>query len=213
MAQPLRLARVHQIVSRSSLSYPKRPTSVSRSHLFYATSTIRPCRTFQTGSAPGPVPAGFEYKIAVAFSGKTNVFDRNKHFYLFDSETGLGGYGEADLAKRGRKIPSGQDSFFVAPVGDYQAHGYEMRNVAFGVADGVGGYKDSGIDSANFAHGICKYMSEAAGESEGAVKPLDVLQEGYHRVCADKNIEGGGSTACVAVAGPKGALDVAKSVI
>ena len=173
-------------------------------------SPIGTTRGFQTvGSSHAP--QGFEYKIAAAFSGKKNVFDQQKHHYLFDAETDLGSYGDADLGKRGRKIPSGQDSFFVGPVGDYST-----RTVAFAVADGVGGYKDSGIDSADFAHGICKYMKVAASEHRAqdstTSKPLKVLQDGYDKVCSDADIEGGGSTACVAVAHRSGTLDVAKSV-
>lgn len=168
----------------------------------------RPSRSFHSTS-PSSAPPGFEYKIAAAFSGKGNVFDRNKHFYLFDAETGQGGYGEADLAKRGRKIPSGQDSFFIGPVGDYAT-----GSVAFAVADGVGGYKDSGIDSADFAHGLCRYMREVAGEKEAEmeknVKALRLLQDGYDRLCSDPKIQGGGSTACVAVATAGGTMDVAK---
>lgn len=140
------------------------------------------------------------------------MFEQNKHYYLFDSETGFGAYGDADLTKRGRKIPSGQDSFFVGPVGNYGE-----KTVAFAVADGVGGYKDSGIDSADFAHGICRYMKESAARHEtqgtSAIKPLEILQDGYSNVCSDKNIEGGGSTACVAVVDPSGVLDVAKLVL
>ncbi|KAL9055506.1 MAG: hypothetical protein Q9162_003503 [Coniocarpon cinnabarinum] len=153
-------------------------------------------------------PSGFDYKIAAAFSGKANVFDHNKHHFLFDSETGHGSYGEAALAKRGRKIPSGQDSFFAGPIGDYEA-----RSVAFAVADGVGGYKDSGIDSADFAHGICRYMKEAAStrkaEKKTKTKAVELLQEGYDQLCSDPQIKGGGSTACIGVAKSDGSLDVA----
>ena len=160
-------------------------------------------------SGVNAAPSGFKYKVAAAFSGKKNLFDGEKHYYLFDAETGHGGYGEADLAKRGRKIPSGQDSFFVGVVGDYT-----NGSVTFAVADGVGGYKDSGIDSADFAHGICKYMREAAaahvGREAPPVKPSQLLQDAYEKVCGDPNIVGGGSTACVGVANAEGGLEVAK---
>ena len=178
--------------------------------LFYSIQHTRGSRKFQSSAAP-TASGGFQYEVAAAFSGKTNFFDRHKHYYLFDADTGHGSYGDPDLAKGNRKIPSGQDSFFVAPVGDYSEGG-----VAFAIADGVGGYKDSGIDSADFAHGICRYMKDVAveqeGDANGHVTPLHLLQGGYERVCADPKIQGGGSTACVGVASTEGNLDVAKSV-
>ena len=204
----------HRILKlQSSLTCPQTtfPAHLNRITYFPRSSTtLNGVRQLHSTTSGAP-PSAFEYKAAVAFSGKSNVFDKKKHYYLFDAETGLGAYGEAELAKRGRKIPSGQDSFFIGPVGDY-----ENRSVAFAVADGVGGYKDSGIDSADFAHGICRYMKESAAAHEDTahapMKPLAVLQAGYDKLCRDKSIQGGGSTACVAVADASGSLDVAKSV-
>ena len=204
MLQSAHLLRSHFGFISTGVRYQNCSTIPLRKH--------RCLHTAGGGATSSSSPGAFEYKIAVAFSGKANVFDRNKHHFLFDAETGIGAYGEADLAKRGRKIPSGQDSFFVGPVGNY-----DRKHVAFAVADGVGGYKDSGIDSADFAHGLCRYMRESAANHDPAAplpaKPLKVLQEGYDKVCADEKIEGGGSTACVAVANSQGALDVAKCVL
>jgi len=110
------------------------------------------------------------------------------------------------------KLPSGQDSFFISQVGSSGA-------AAFGVADGVGGYMDHGIDSAAFAHGMCNYMAKSAADypygngdklATGHLRPQDLLQIGYDQVCKDKSIRGGGSTACIGVAEPQGSLGVAK---
>ena len=104
---------------------------------------------------------------------------------------------------------SGQDAFFISGIGS-------STNVAFGVADGVGGWSESGIDSAHFSHGLCKYMTEVAcGVEQGAEKKLKaggLLQKGYDAVVADKSIPGGGSTACIAIGSNDGALQVAKYV-
>lgn len=167
-------------------------------------------RYLQT-SAKESIGAGFSYKITAAFTGKTNIFDRKTNFYTFDSDTGEGQYADPALAQKGRKIPSGQDSFFVGSIGDSSA-------AAFGVADGVGGYQQEGIDSAIFAHGICRHMKTVAGEfgSDKSAKrrldPQQLLSDGHDRVCQDKAVEGGASTACVAVAEPDGVLNVAKYV-
>lgn len=151
----------------------------------------------------------FTYKIAAAFSGKSNVFDGTKHHFAFDSSTGVGAYIDPTITSRGRKLPSGQDSFFISSVGDSSA-------AAFAVADGVGGYKDHGVDSADFAHGLTRYMRETAEACSGdqsSNERLDALQllwQGYSKLCSDRSIKGGGSTACVAIANPDGALNVAK---
>ena len=115
------------------------------------------------------------------------------------------------VGKAGR-ISSGQDSFFVSSVG-------RSQSVAFGVADGVGGYQDQGIDSADFAHGLCSNMGKVAnnfstgkGSESEKLSPLQLLKSGYSKVCSDKTIVGGGSTACLAVANPDGGLEVAKYV-
>ena len=86
--------------------------------------------------------------------------------------------------------------------------------MAFGVADGVGGWSDSGIDSAHFSHGLCQRMARLirAGpdsKTEG-ISPRTLLQKAYNGITKDGKIVGGGSTACIAVAGKDGALRVAK---
>ena len=108
-------------------------------------------------------------------------------------------------------MPSGQDAFLVSVVGKTTA-------AAFGVADGVGGWIDQGIDSADFSHGLCNYMAQAAfnfpndfkSAGKSLLQPLDLLQTGYKMVCSDRHIVGGGSTACIAVAEPDGTMSVAK---
>ena len=86
--------------------------------------------------------------------------------------------------------------------------------MAFGVADGVGGWSDSGIDSAHFSHGLCQRMIETAESLNMSSEPLlgaqKLLQSGYDAVVADETIPGGGSTACVAIGRDDGNLEVAK---
>ena len=87
-------------------------------------------------------------------------------------------------------------------------------NVAFGVADGVGGWADQGIDSANFSHGLCLGMAKAAEElhstAKNDVRPEAILSNAYEEIVREGNIQGGGSTACVATADEEGNLTVAK---
>lgn len=101
---------------------------------------------------------------------------------------------------------SGHDAFFVSRVND-------SGSVAFGIADGVGGWVDSGVDPADFSHGLCDYMAAAAYEyNPGQDQPLTarkLMERGYDDICNDRSLRAGGSTACVAVAAPDGTLDVA----
>lgn len=138
--------------------------------------------------------------------------------------------------QRRRSRPNtGQDAFFVAPVGgsgdfssgqeakdaaDGAADEDNVRAIAFGVADGVGGWADSGVDPANFSHALCTYMAEAAmgwrGNGDGNNGALDgpppraLIQMGYDRSAMDMSIFAGGSTATVGVAHGDGRVDLAK---
>lgn len=106
-----------------------------------------------------------------------------------------------------RRARSGQDAFFFSQVGTTEA-------TAFGVADGVGGWVESGLDPADFSHGLCEYMACFArawphGSNTTLLHPKDLLQVAYDQVTEDDSIEGGGSTACLAVAEPDGNVEVA----
>ncbi|MCJ1445989.1 MAG: hypothetical protein MMC23_006494 [Stictis urceolatum] len=143
----------------------------------------------------------FTYRVAASFSGKGTRFDPKKDIFAFRNQ------GEIISGKKKKKRPnSGQDAFFVAGVG-------ESNNVAFGVADGVGGWVDSGVDPADFSHGLCENMEEIATKvdkgHEMQLRPGDLLQRSYDRVVDDKTIPAGGSTACVAVGREDGTLEVA----
>lgn len=153
-------------------------------------------------------PNRYEFRIGAAYSGKANKFVPSRHHFSFDSTTSVASTGNPGSGKAHR-IASGQDSFFVSRVGQTGA-------VAFAVTDGVGGWIDQGIDSADFSHGLCAYMAQSAqtfpeGHEEPGLglNPQELLQTGYDKCSRDRSIIGGGTTACVAVAEPNGTLRVA----
>ncbi|KAJ9646630.1 Protein phosphatase 2C 7 [Coniosporium apollinis] len=166
-------------------------------------------RTVQTSARPQSQPR-YTYHISAAYSAKgqrlnpdQNLYNYNPYMRVTKTATELAN-GKRDKRNRPQ---SGQDAFLVSNVGDTGA-------VAFGVADGVGGWTDSGIDPADFSHSLCDYMASAAGAfpegfPEGPLRPRDLLQHGFQRVVQDKSIEGGGSTACIATAEPDGRFEVA----
>ena len=91
----------------------------------------------------------------------------------------------------------------------------DSGTVALGVADGVGGWNQSGIDPADFSHSLCDYMGSASngwpeGFTAGPMRASELLQRAYDRVISDKAVIGGGSTACIATAETDGHVEVAK---
>ncbi|KAI1504341.1 protein serine/threonine phosphatase 2C [Biscogniauxia marginata] len=145
----------------------------------------------------------FTYHIAAAFTAKYKSFDVSKNVFHFNP------YNRIQTKKRpkSKRPASGQDAFFISRIGD-------TNSVAFGVADGVGGWEESGVDPADFSHSFCDYMASAAyeyrpDESADPMVALALMQRGYQDVCKDPDIHAGGSTACVAIAGEDGVLEVA----
>lgn len=145
----------------------------------------------------------FTYHTAASFAGKHNRLDPTSSVFHFNPYNRI----QPQIRRPKSKRPtSGQDAFFVARVGDTNA-------VALGIADGVGGWEESGVDPADFSHGFCDYMALAAYEHKPGTSPgltaKGLMQKGYDEICNDKSIHAGGSTACVAIAREDGKLEVA----
>lgn len=142
----------------------------------------------------------FIFGISSAFTAKGRPFNPNTNVFNFNPYNHI-------LARRKDKKTrpgSGQDAFFISRIG-------ESSNVALGVADGVGGWEDSGVDPADFSHGFCDYMAHAAYTHPAGSKigPRSLMQKGYEDICRDKSVPAGGSTACVAIATENGELSIA----
>ncbi|RWA08852.1 hypothetical protein EKO27_g6259 [Xylaria grammica] len=146
----------------------------------------------------------FTYHLAASFSAKFKKFDPLTNVFHFNP------YNRIQTEKKrpkSKRPASGQDAFFISRVGDTNA-------VAFGVADGVGGWEESGVDPADFAHSFCDYMASAAyghkpNGGEPLLAPRALMKRGYDDVTKDRSIHAGGSTATVAVASEDGKLEVA----
>ncbi|CAM1503045.1 Fc.00g078210.m01.CDS01 [Cosmosporella sp. VM-42] len=155
-------------------------------------------KSYATASNPK-----FSYHIASSFIAKDRPYDPSSHVFHFNPYNRI----QPPRNRRPSARPdSGHDAFFVSRIN-------ESGSVAFGVADGVGGWVDSGVDPADFSHGFCDYMAIAAYEHQsGSEPPLTarkLMQKGYDAICNDDSLGAGGSTACVAIAGADGQLDVA----
>ncbi|KAG6016177.1 hypothetical protein E4U43_004107 [Claviceps pusilla] len=157
-----------------------------------------------SSSTPSNSSSRFSYHIAASFIGKDRPFDPSSHVYHFNPYNRV----HAPRTRRRSSRPdSGHDAFFVSRIQD-------TGSVAFGVADGVGGWVDSGVDPADFSHGLCDHMAASAyahdaGNSSTRLTARRLMQKGYDAVCDDRSLQGGGSTACVGIAAPDGTFEVA----
>ncbi|KAI1864293.1 hypothetical protein JX265_008664 [Neoarthrinium moseri] len=183
-----------------ALFRPAAPPSSSLHHTraFSAAHADMPSQDTQ------PPPARkFTYHAAASYASKHKRLNPNSDLFHFNPYNRI----QPQIKRPKSKRPaSGQDAFFIARVGDTNA-------VALGVADGVGGWEESGVDPADFSHSFCDYMALAAYEHKPGVSPLlkarALMQKGYDDVCSDKSIPAGGSTACVAIASEDGKLEIA----
>ncbi|KAK3383731.1 phosphatase 2C-like domain-containing protein [Lasiosphaeria ovina] len=188
-------------------SSPARPAGRQLGLLGYDLESRRQSST--TRAAQTALDPKFVYNVAASYISKGIPFDPSKHVFHFNP------YNRVHPPKPGReksaRPESGQDAFFVSRVGS------NPSEVALGVADGVGGWMDSGVDPADFSHAFCDYMATAAYEcrpaGEGSAKPAlsarQLMKKGYDAVCHDPAIKAGGSTAIVGLLNDKGTLEVA----
>lgn len=169
-------------------------------------------RSFHSSSHNWKSTPQFSYHVAASYSAKGHRFNADQNVYTRDAfSPAKSEFTDLNTCKRAKnkrvRAKSGQDAFFFSQVGT-------TKSTAFGVADGVGGWVESGIDPADFSHGLCEYMACAAQiwplkSNTTSLHPQSLLQVGYEHVLEDASIVGGGSTACLAVAEPDGSVEVA----
>lgn len=159
-------------------------------------------RSFHTSPTSQSSPK-FTYGIAASFTAKDRFYNPERNIFNFNPYTHI----RARRKDKRTRPDSGHDAFFVSRIG-------ESSDVALGVADGVGGWIDSGVDPADFAHGFCEYMAHAAymyspDEGTAPYNARSLMQRGYEDICRDETVRAGGSTACVAIMKGDGNLEVA----
>lgn len=145
-------------------------------------------------------PPPFTYRLAAAASAKRSAPPRPAQFWPYSSAAGA----QAPPYVRSTKPDAGEDAFFMATVGG------DAHTVAFGVADGVGGWQDSGVDPSDFSHGLCGLMAGTAHIFEGAgLRPRELMQTAYDAVIGNPRIVAGGCTASLGVLDGEGGLEAA----
>lgn len=178
------------------------------SGLYLKTGSVKPQKLMPVLRAYSSQPTPpFTYRLAAAASSKRTeprTPQPGRDFWSYTTTR----VGAVPPYIRSTKPDSGEDAFFMATIGGSQHH------VAFGVADGVGGWQDQGIDPSDFSHGLCGIMAGSAYLHEGVeegnmLKPKDLLQTAYDAVIANPRILAGGSTASLGVLDGEGELEVA----
>lgn len=154
----------------------------------------------------------YQFHIGCSYAGKPEDPNEKLRKVPFPPDTLIGGWRDRMLAWP-KSMPfknAGEDFFFVQ----------EMRNgsgVSFGVADGVGGWVDSGVDPSLFSQSLMyhahRYSRNAwAGEPEidptmdyeereqvegWEMTPYECLDLAYGGVLREKFVQAGSSTACI----------------
>ncbi|KLJ12297.1 hypothetical protein EMPG_12640 [Blastomyces silverae] len=197
---------------RSLLSGPASSRARFRSLCAYPVTRVRSTgseRSFHSSHPSLSERRRISYRIAASASGKGQRLSPAKNVISFNPEeqAALGlQTGTTALARKMSRFDSGEDAFFVSKVND------EPNAVAFGVADGVGGWAESGVDPADFSHALCSNMAQAALDWNSKlekVRPRTLMQAGYERCIADQSIFAGGSTASIGIAHNDGRVELA----
>lgn len=174
------------------------------------TSTARssPALLRSYASSASSSPSGnFTYRIAAAASPKTappRSPKLERDFWIYASTQAS----PSPPYLRSVKRDSGEDAFFATTIGGSPHH------VAFGLADGVGGWQDQGVDPSEYSQALCGLMAGTANIHEGVadgmpLRPQPLLQTAYNAVMANPRIAAGGCTASLGVADGHGTLETA----
>jgi protein phosphatase PTC7 len=98
--------------------------------------------------------------------------------------------------KQGRK-DCGEDAFFISTSFSTQPTTTMNEKVcAIGVADGVGGYSNMGVDPSMMAWALME-QSQSALDENPTITPYEALICAYEKIRGENLVECGGSTACV----------------
>lgn len=193
MSAPLPL-----LVKRSTLSL----TSIVPRY----TTRSMPSPAQRPYSTEAPIAGSFTYRLAAASSPKRAPPRPNKHgenFWNYASTHA----NPSPPYLRSTKAESGEDAFFATTVGQSE------HDVAFGVADGVGGWQDQGVDPSEYSQALCGLMAGSAniyeGQEETPCKPQALLQQAYDAVMANPRIHAGGCTASLGVMNATGSIETA----
>ena len=103
-----------------------------------------------------------------------------------DPESDIGKW-RASLLEGG---DAGEDALMITKTADF-------ANVLLGVADGVGGWTENGIDPAHYSNALLYYATQYAKKQGTVPPPQETLEHAFQQVNDDASVEAGSSTACL----------------
>ncbi|KAM0792602.1 hypothetical protein ACM66B_005263 [Microbotryomycetes sp. NB124-2] len=110
------------------------------------------------------------------------------------------------MLERARTRRPGTDEATAGTAG-YETEGEEAETVVMAVADGVGGWTESGVDPSHFSQALMFYAHNAV--ERGLLDPRAILDHAYEDVLSEKAVVAGSSTACVLTISDTGLLRAA----
>lgn len=167
----------------------------------------------------------YTYAVSASFTAKGVAYEPSANIYNHPSPFS----GSRSFPTKRRAL-SGQDSFFISTYTPRNAappsptDACSQHTISLGITDGVGGWADSGVDPADFSHGLCRIAAHIAAEPQSEVwlpktvrtrrvqpvSPVEILHTSYHVLAHSPLVaEAGGSTACYANLHPSGSVDIA----
>ncbi|KAI0721135.1 protein serine/threonine phosphatase 2C [Cerioporus squamosus] len=196
-------------VSSAAALVKKAPRTASPTAIAQCLASKRHARTYSSSSLPRP----YRFHVGASWAGKPpDPRGPRVKSEPFPPDSPIGKWRDVTLSRpnpgAGKHI--GEDFFYIQDM-------REKSGVSLGVADGVGGWTESGIDPSLFSQALMYHAhrySKAAWPGEPEVdptqeyeereqvegwelSPLECLESAYGGVLRERNVVAGSSTACI----------------
>lgn len=162
-----------------------RPSRVRTAHAAQVTHRVPHLRSLSTAAPPA-----FSFTVAASFHGKPAEPDEPSERRRRRPAKISQGFAPTspialwrDQSLKDAPWGAGHDWFMVEPQKD-------GNGVVVGIADGVGGWEDSGVDPSHFSQAFMYYCKEAVkGGMRGG--PEDIMEMGFKGVTGEKDVVAG----------------------
>ncbi|KAL7414575.1 phosphatase 2C-like domain-containing protein [Mrakia frigida] len=180
---------------------PFQPTKAGLPLLFrFLTSTPASPPPISPVSLP---PPKFAFQLGLAFAGKPRrrgeqipqgLAGPGEKVAWRDEMLAWSPEGSKKPSAGGVKLDAGEDFFFIREE--------KEGLTTLAVADGVGGWADSGVDPSVFSQALMYYSYKASAppssdSTQPRLRPSQIMQKGYDAVLEENEVKAGSATACV----------------
>ncbi|KAK4704809.1 protein phosphatase PTC7, partial [Phenoliferia sp. Uapishka_3] len=180
-----------------------RPTVLPRELIRIAQSSLSSrvaTSSFSSSAASSSAAPRLTFTVGTAFHGKPQdpprkgrdgklVIPPTKVLQGFAPDSPIARWRDESL--KDAPWGAGHDWLFQAPT--------EEGGVVVGVADGVGGWEESGVDPSHFAQALMFHAREEIARNPGSSlkQPREIMKVAYDGVKKEKGVVAGSSTACI----------------